>query len=191
MSDYLQPDFYRFNQDSLELVRFALERVAGIDSILDLGAGSGVIGIELSIRLKPKILTLVECQEEFFPFLNANKQLIPIDTKPEIVLSRFGSYQPSRKYQLVVCNPPFYLPDRGEASANQHKHICRSFVLESWTELAQCIARSLALTGQCFVVIRKDKEIEKVMSQALEQQGLSFQIEGKDKCNFVSISLIG
>ena len=47
--DYLQPDFYHFNEDSIQLVRFIKENIDNSTehSALEVGAGCGVISCEL------------------------------------------------------------------------------------------------------------------------------------------------
>ncbi len=70
--DYDQPEFYRFNEDSLKLVKWVLLRVSSAQTILDLGAGSGIIGIELSRVLLPSKLTLVEVRQEYSAHLDTN-----------------------------------------------------------------------------------------------------------------------
>lgn len=70
--DYSQPDFYRFNEDSTKLVAFIQNHLKKTpQSIIDLGAGCGVIGIELKKLYHEAYLTLVEGQSEFLPYLKA------------------------------------------------------------------------------------------------------------------------
>ena len=117
MSDYLQPGFYRFNEDSLKLVNWLAARNPVCTHLLDLGAGSGVIGIELCNRLNIHCLTLVEAQEDFIPAIEANiQQQLKVPAQVEFVHQSFGEWKPREQYDLIVCNPPYYLKDHGELS---------------------------------------------------------------------------
>ena len=54
--DYAQPDYYRFSQDSLDLVKFALDNYSfrKQDQVIDICAGCGVVGMELLLKSKEK-----------------------------------------------------------------------------------------------------------------------------------------
>lgn len=158
MSDYQQPEFYRFNSDSLRLVEFVSEKISTAWSVLDAGAGCGVIGLELSKKLKPQHLSLLELQKEFLPSLEENvQQQCPDQTKAEIIHSSFGTWVPSRPYDLVVSNPPYFLPGHGERSADPLRQLARSFKHEGWRCLLELTAKSLAPNGRGFMVVKNNK----------------------------------
>lgn len=162
MTDYLQPDFYRFNEDSIKLVKYVALKVTEAKSILDLGAGSGIIGIELSNILKPKDLTLLEVQPEWNEYLQHNvEHFLNSETKAQIVESSFANWEPDKKYDLIVCNPPYYLPGHGQPNADKRKAIARSFMIDGWKELLDLIARALTPEGRAFLVVKNEKQILK------------------------------
>ncbi len=158
--DYDQPEFYRFNEDSLKLVKWVLLRVSSAETILDLGAGSGIIGIELSRVLLPSKLTLVEVQHEYSVHLDSNiKKFLPPCVSSDIRIQSFSSYQASDKFDVIVSNPPYYLPDNGELSSNPNRAIARSFIIDSWKILLQKISVSLTESGTCYVVLKQDSRL--------------------------------
>jgi tRNA1Val (adenine37-N6)-methyltransferase len=169
MSDYLQPDFYRFNQDSLKLVSFVLNKVTVVDSLLDLGAGCGIIGLELARKLRLKKLTLLECQSDWKDYLQQNVALfLSPQTEVDIAISSFGNWNSEEKFDLIVSNPPYYLPGHGEPSVDQRKHFSRTFEHDSWEILLSRVYRNLSPSGQAFLVVKRDKRIlEKVRSENL------------------------
>lgn len=173
-NDYQQPDFYRFNQDSLELVNLVTMSLPEIDSIIDLGAGCGVIGIELSRRLKPKKLTLLELQNEFEPYLIHNVQeFLPTGIEHQIIISSFSNYVTSDKYDLIVCNPPYYLPGHGEVPKNKNRAIARSFVNDSWSTLIKTIAELLSFKGRGYIVLKADKKLNEMIQKEVDMAKLS------------------
>lgn len=187
MIDYKQPDFYRFNMDSVTLVRRVLKRVKSASRILDLGAGSGFIGIEISRTLKPQKLTLVEAQEINFPFMKENSDYyLPEVTETEIVIKSFGEWRPEEKYDLIVSNPPYFLPGRGEASSNTHRGISRTFTIDNWEILFRRIDESLAPHGQVFIVVRHEK---KIMEEILRYKPSSFVMNEQVIDNIVFLDL--
>lgn len=167
-SDYLQPDFYRFNQDSIQLVKWIAMSISKAERIIDLGAGSGIIGIELARILNPRKLTLIELQKEFESYLAHNvREFLPADMLHEIVISSFSDYFTNEKYDLVVCNPPYYLPGQGKMAKNTNRAIARTFLADSWGILMNKIFELLAHGGRGYIVLKAhEKMYEMVQIQA-------------------------
>ncbi len=156
VSDFSQPDFYRFNEDSLKLIQFVQSRLPSAESILDLGAGCGIIGIELAARLHAKELCLLEAQADYAFHLHKNVSERIIKCNVEVVVKTFGEWYPKVQYDLIVSNPPYFLPGHGRPSQNSKKNIARSFVLDSWDIFLDLVNVSLLSTGRAFLVLRND-----------------------------------
>ncbi len=163
MSDYLQPDFYRFNEDSIKLARYVKQNVKSAESILDLGAGSGVIGLEVSEAFSESFFHFVELQEEFLPYLEKNTSHL----RKEISIESFGKFQANNRFDLIVCNPPYYLPGKGQPSQNPLRDRARTFREEGWEILLDCIGRNLNPSGLALVVIKTDEIILNVVRKSL------------------------
>lgn len=164
MNEYAQPDFYRFSEDSLRLVNHVLQRVDRAVRVLDLGAGCGIIGIELAKILSPESLTLVEAQHEFIPFLESNtSSFIKSTTRVSILQKSFSGWNPTTSYDLIVCNPPYFFPGHGIESPDKRKQVCRTFVLDSWDLLLRLTWKCLAPGGRAYFVIRNDDRLLKMV----------------------------
>ena len=160
MNDYRQPDFFRFGHDSLELVQWVKGNISKADTILDLGAGSGIIGIELANFFSPEKLTLLEVQNEYYSYLETNlKEQLKVPCLHEVILSSFGQWQSTEKYSLIVCNPPYYLPGHGKQSPDERREMARTFKLDDWGVLFALIAKTLKPEGKGCLVIKNDKLI--------------------------------
>jgi tRNA1(Val) A37 N6-methylase TrmN6 len=155
------------------------------DSILDLGAGSGVIGIEVANSLKANHLTLVDVQSEWKEIQEYNLGHFLKSGSGEIIVSSFKDWIPTRKYDLIVCNPPYFLPGHGQPNNDPRKEIARSFVVDGWNELLRAIERSLSQKGTAFVVVMNDKRI----LNEIKSPTLKTSFEVVDELNFVSINL--
>lgn len=160
MSDYSQPYFYRFNEDSTLLIRFIQKHHQSARAILDLGAGSGILGIELANHFNARI-TLLELQKDFLPHLELNLKENLKDQKSEIFQGSFGSFIPQTQYDLIVSNPPYYLKGEGQESKDSRRGMARSFQHEGWRELMDCIERSLSPDGKAFIIIKNHTQIKK------------------------------
>lgn len=189
MSDYLQPDFYRFNEDSLKLVKWVKTQEKEISRIADLGAGSGVIGIELARTFRPQGLLLLELQDCFAPFLRENCSLfLPEETRPEILISSFGAWMPKSDFDVIVCNPPYYLPGRGEASQNKERQLCRSFEQDGWEELISAIRRGLSPAGTAYLVMKSDKHVLAIVKSEVKKMNLQVEIREEKALSLLKIS---
>lgn len=162
MNDYSQPDFYRFNQDSLFLVHWILQKKIQASSILDLGAGCGIIGMELARALLPQELVLVELQAEYLPHLELNRShFLPEKINCEVIISAFSTFQRQQKFDLIVCNPPYYLPGKGQASENPQRNLARSFIQDGWPVLLKVVRNQLNTAGRGYVVIKNQRDLLK------------------------------
>ncbi len=152
MTDYLQPEFYRFNEDSLLLVKEIVSSGIKPKNILDIGAGSGVIGIELALELKTQEIHFLELQREWEPYLSENIKQFLKDYKVEVLWSSVGNWTPELKYDLIVSNPPYYLPEKGRLSIDPVRAHCRSFLEDDWELLLAKSYSALAPGGNAFFV---------------------------------------
>lgn len=160
MIDYLQPTFYRFNEDSIKLINFVLERNLSADAVLDLGCGCGIIGIEVSNALEPKTLFLLEGQHEWAEYIKKNIDLkLKKSISSSIILETFGTWRSERKFDLILCNPPYFLPGNGEPSSSKLRHNSRTFNIDNWQVLIGLIDHLLDPKGRCFIVIKDDDRI--------------------------------
>ena len=179
MTNYTQPSFYRFNEDSLRLVKWILQQGLSPRSILDMGAGCGVIGIELALALGADTLTMVEAQADYSESLETNCQDLLDKTLYQIEYKTFADWIPDKAYDLIVSNPPYYLPGHGEKNADIRREKARSFILDNWTILLQKIAASLEpIRGRAYIVIKDDKRIVKEIERVAISLTKKFHNEG-------------
>jgi tRNA1(Val) A37 N6-methylase TrmN6 len=136
--DYKQPDFYHFSRDSIEFVEYLHLQFKGIEGlrVLDLCAGSGVIGIEFSILHQGVTeLTFLEKQNEFVDDLNKNiNEFIP-HIATNIINDDFKNLLDTKGFDLVICNPPFYIEGTARKSKVVQRSKCHFFSETSMKDL--------------------------------------------------------
>jgi tRNA1(Val) A37 N6-methylase TrmN6 len=176
MIEYEQPDFYRFNEDSLKLVKFVMQKKTTFKTLLDLGAGCGVIGLELGQKSGISDLTFLEAQSDFIPFLERNSKIFP---EASIIHSSFGDWKPNRTFDCIVSNPPYFDPARGERSLDPRRDMARSFMKDNWGVFFSVINRCLTRDGKAFIVLRHNHQIlEEVDQSKLASLKMEKYIEG-------------
>ena len=103
---FYQPDTgYRYNSDSLFLYDF-ISSFKPRGRMLDVGAGSGVVGL-LVARDNPKVELFAVEKQDVFTFLatkNAEVNKIPYN----LTQTDFLTYEDEQGFDYIVSNPPFY-----------------------------------------------------------------------------------
>ena len=172
--DYKQSDFYRFNSDSTFLVQYILKKNYNPKYILDLCAGCGVIGLELCQNLN-HLISL-----DFVDVLSENTELITENIKlfsknnitTNIYTSSIGEFNPSNKYDLIVCNPPYFTQGSGRESSNYNRQVSRTFMIDSPEVLILKAKSLLAKNGKFFFLIPNN---EMAWSKLIDKYGLQIQ----------------
>lgn len=155
ISNYSQPDFYRFSEDSIELVNFANSVFPNLKGdVLDLCAGCGVIGIEASNRF-PHIqsLSFLELQKDFVPHLEKNISNAEISNS-QIFQNSIGQIDFSEEFDVVFCNPPYFPAGDGRPSPNVKKQICRTFEIDGFIVLFEKLKAWTKPGGHVFLALR-------------------------------------
>lgn len=178
-SDYLQPEFYRFSEDSLKLVNFVKDISA--KRVLDLCAGSGVVGIEYAL-LHPEIerLDFCEIQEAFLSYLEKNRSFFIKNLKGQVFHQNYEQFDSQEKYDLILANPPYFFHGRGLLSPSQEKNRCRFFMDSSFAQFLLCLSRNLKPGGCAFFLVRENEfGIKDELSKSFSQLSLDFKLERK------------
>jgi tRNA1Val (adenine37-N6)-methyltransferase len=115
---------YRFSVDAPLLADFI--RTRPDDEALDLGTGSGVISLLLSVKAFRRV-TALEIQAGLADLARRNVELNGLGGRFEIVLADLRTYAPGRKFDLIFSNPPYirkatgFLSRSSEKSAAKHE----------------------------------------------------------------------
>lgn len=163
--DYLQPDFYRFSEDSLHLIRTLQEfNLIKGTKVIDLCAGSGVVGLEYSLRTETvKQLDFCEVQEEFLDYLKKNGELfLKSNIKMHIYHDSYKNIlnrsELKQQYDCVLANPPYFHQGHGLPSPDAKKNRCRFFIDASLEDLIETYLYLLKPESSGFLVIRNDQK---------------------------------
>lgn len=154
--DYKQPHFYHFSEDSLKLVAIAIANLTTCPrSLLDIGCGCGVLGIETANKLDSIMhLTLLEPQSEFDESLQHNlKHILQRKISVTVEKTTLSESTIDQAFELIICNPPYFESGAGRKSPSQEKQICRSFEFDNPDLYIQKILSFLSSTGEAFILI--------------------------------------
>jgi tRNA1Val (adenine37-N6)-methyltransferase len=122
-------------------------------SILDIGAGTGVLSIMLAQRSAAQLIDAIEidarayeqCVENFEQSLWADRLFCYHASLDEFV------DEIEHRYDLIVCNPPFYSEDY--KTSNQQRDLARFQDAMPFEHLAESVSKLLAKEGIFCVVV--------------------------------------
>ena len=138
-SDYLQPDFYRFNSDSIFLAERAVSFLEKMQkssfSLIDSFCGCGVVGLEVLKKKKTnniKDVTFVEKNKNFQTFLIENMKLDSSGVYKNALWKDFFYLEPNDfegqlKECLVLINPPYFKQNTSREPLDPNRKMARFF----------------------------------------------------------------
>jgi len=144
---------YRFSADAPLLADFI--RTRETDEILEIGTGSGVIPLLLSIKPFRKITSL-EIQPGLADLARRNVLLNRLQDRIEIVRADLTAFKPPRNFDLIFSNPPYIKRGAGILSAVGEKAAAKHEVFCSLKEILEKAAAWLKKNGRaCFIYPEK------------------------------------
>jgi tRNA1Val (adenine37-N6)-methyltransferase len=173
---------FQFKQFSLEQDRCAMK--IGTDgvllgawapienhpfSILDIGAGTGVIALMLAQRTNSEQIDALEIDEEAYEQSVDNFENSPWSDRLFCFHAGLDEFieEPEDEYDLIVSNPPFYTDDF--KSATEQRDLARFADAMPFEDLVEAADLLLSENG-VFAVIIPFKEEEKFLARAKEYE---------------------
>lgn len=141
-------DGYRFGLDSLLLAAHASS--SSPSTVLDVGAGVGVIGLCLADRVAGTHVTFVEREATLAACLERN--VARAAAGHEVVRADVLAWPDTRRFEAVVMNPPYYRADEGRINPDPVRAAARHMLHGSVEELVRAAARRVAERGALHVV---------------------------------------
>jgi tRNA1Val (adenine37-N6)-methyltransferase len=144
---------YRFSVDAPLLADFIRPRPE--DDALELGAGSGIISLLLSV--KPfRSITALEVQAGLAGLARRNVELNGLGGRIRIIETDLRTYEPGRTFDLIFSNPPYIRKATGYLSASAEKSAAKHELHGGIEEILERTAGWLAPDGRaCFIYPEK------------------------------------
>ncbi|BDH44868.1 tRNA1(Val) (adenine(37)-N6)-methyltransferase [Salmonella enterica subsp. enterica serovar Choleraesuis] len=144
--------------------------IAGVQRILDIGSGSGLIGLMLAQRTEGHAqIDCVELDSEAADQARENVQASPWPESIRVHCADIKEWagEQEGRYQLIVSNPPFFEP--GIACATSQRDMARTTASLDHSALLNCAARLINEDG-FFCVVLPTAQGES-FSQLAKEQG--------------------
>jgi len=126
---------------------------------IDLCAGCGVVGLELSYYLDwIRHFDFLEIQPVFRESFEANLEITNKSNRDyqflEAHFNALHSETLRETYDLIVANPPYFRPLEGHASPNQVRQRARFFESATPSELFRAVESGLKPGGRAYLLVR-------------------------------------
>lgn len=165
---------YRFSVDALILADFV--NLKRINTIVDIGAGTGIIGIILAQKYPEAKITMIEIQPELSELAKESLKINNIENKVRVLCMDAKDFNETG-FDLVISNPPFRRPGTGRLSPKEEKALARHELSLTVTDIAKISQRVLRHRGRLCMIHLPERltEIVRLMSrQGLEIKRLRF-----------------
>ena len=158
---------YRFSVDAPLLADFIQTKPS--DEALELGAGSGVISLLLSI--KPfKHITAVEIQDSLADLARRNVKINKLEKKISVVQEDLQQYQPSQKYDVIFSNPPYIRKGEGYLSLSEERSVAKHELKCDIFAVMKKTAELLHEEGRAYFIFQAKRQSD--LYRAAEKSGL-------------------
>lgn len=138
-------------------------------SILDIGAGTGVIALMLAQRSTAEQVDALEIDEDAYEQATDNFENSPWADRLFCYHAGLDEFmdEPEDEYDLIVANPPFYTEDY--TTGNEQRNLARFEQAMPFEDLTEAAGLLLSDTG-IFAVIIPYKEEDHFIALALENE---------------------
>lgn len=131
--------------------------------ILEVGTGTGVVSLMLAQRYFSARITAVEIDSEAFNLAQKNFTQSQFSPQLRVLNKDVRSYRTDKKYDLVVCNPPYF-----EVNSSEKHPVARQQISLNYNELI-ISAGHLVREGGILAVIIPYTTSQEFISLAAEQ----------------------
>lgn len=158
-------DGYKYNSDSLVLYDF-ISSLNPKGLVLDVGSGSGIVGLLLKRAFSKIILTQVDIQSLHVDLTRKSAKQNELDS--EVLHVDIRQYKFKEKFDFIVTNPPFY--DKGsQKSENEALKISKYSDALPFEELCSTVSNNLKQKGS-FIFCYDAKQIDILLSELLKNK---------------------
>ncbi len=154
---------YRFSVDALLLYSFV--RMKEVKRIIDLGAGSGIIGLLLARKYGTSRVVLLELQEGLARLAGKNVLLNGLGDRVEVQqadIKDVGRRFEPICFDLAVSNPPFRTSTSGRISMGEEKAIARHELRMGFSDLVAAASHLLRPRGRFCMIYHPERIVEVV-----------------------------
>ena len=148
--------WFCFGIDSVLLADFAREIHEG-SSILDLGAGNGILELLIFAKVKNAKITGIEVQEELCELAKRNIIFNGIEDNVKILNINVNDFKSDFEFDAIISNPPYKEKGTGKCNEEKAKIIARHEELATLDDFVLTASKSLKDKGAFYMINRAER----------------------------------
>lgn len=153
---------YKFTSDSIRLAKFC--NIKHTDSVLDMCAGCGVIGLYLYSITTFDNLYFNEIQPQMCKLIDKNLKYNHLQDKSKVLckdLKDLTLEDFKKPIDVVVCNPPYFKLN-GEIKEKREIAICRHEICTNLSNIIKKSSNLLKNKGRFYIIVPEDRLCEAI-----------------------------
>lgn len=153
---------FRFGIDAVLLSDFAKEVKSG-STIVDLGAGTGIISILLTGKTEKTKIYSVEIQDEMAEMASRSVTLNNLQDRIQIINSDLKELDGKIEFNTIdaiVTNPPYQKTNTGKVSENEAELISRHEIKCTIADICEVSCKLLKPEGAMYIVHRPERLVD-------------------------------
>lgn len=155
-------DGFCFGIDSVLLSDFA-KTIKKDSIVVDLGTGTGILGLLISAKTKAKKIIGIEVQEEIANMAKRSIELNNLQKRFEIIncnIKNLCLFLNEESANYIITNPPYKKMNSGKINDNEIKLISRHEVLANLEDFIKISFKVLKDHGSIFMVHRAERLVD-------------------------------
>lgn len=133
----------------------ALSTIEGLYEVLEVGTGTGVVSLMLAQRNPKAFVRALDINQAAVYLAKDNFLNSPFRERVKAELLDFNSIEEAKKYDLVVCNPPFFSKNTSSKDILARQQVTLNFV-----QLIEGTVKILSPVGLLSVIIPSSSAAE-------------------------------
>ena len=145
-------NLFKITNDPLLLADFCRENIKKSGTLLDIGAGNGILPLLLCNANLTEI-SAVEIQKNSFDCLEKNIDLNSLSDKIIAYHTDINDFFPDFEFDYIISNPPYYRENSGSLSQSEEISIAKFEIKMTLDNLILNIKRLLKNHGTFYIII--------------------------------------
>jgi tRNA1Val (adenine37-N6)-methyltransferase len=133
-----------------------------VKNVLDIGTGTGLLSLMYAQKNPDVSIDAIEIDKEAYEQAKENAAASLFSERIEVIHGDLKKYHPTKKYDLIISNPPFY--EKEIRSVDEKKNIAHHYSGLLLEELLAVIKKSLNPQGKFYLLLpfKRNEEIRKI-----------------------------
>ena len=146
-------NLFKITSDPLLLTAFSRENIKKSGTLLDIGAGNGILPLLLVSNIYLTKISAVEIQKDSFDCLERNIALNSLSDKIIPYHTDINDFFPDSEFDYIISNPPYYRKSSGSLPQSEEISIAKFEIKMTLDNLIFNIKRLLKNHGFFYIII--------------------------------------